>query len=205
MIASHRILKSIKKPGNQLWFNASTNSCSNVDYGISLPLESSERIMAVLVTPIAFGAFVLLIYVARRDQRFLEISPLIFVQVNMIFVWICTGTFFLYNIAGQCTSPTFYNIAIGRMLTNTNNLVPLNVFMYSWRYLSSMENEQKGKWRQLIRLFRIITLWAVPVTYYALYVALVITNSLSIFCALNNPIDSTNQCDQRSKQLTALN
>ena len=59
--------------------------------------------MSLLVSPIALGALVMLIYVARRDQRFLEIFPLIFVQINMLFVWICTGAFFLFAIAKQCS------------------------------------------------------------------------------------------------------
>ena len=64
--------------------------------------------MSLLVSPIALGALVMLIYVARRDQRFIEISPLIFVQINMLFVWICIGAFFLFEIANQCSILDFY-------------------------------------------------------------------------------------------------
>jgi hypothetical protein len=68
--------------------------------------------MSLLVTPIALGALVMLIYVARRDQRFLDIFPLIFVQINMLFVWICTGAYFLFLMATQCSIPDFYWVAV---------------------------------------------------------------------------------------------
>ena len=142
--------------------------------------------MSILVTPVALSAFVLLIYVARRDQRFLEISPLIFMQLNMIFVWISIGTYFLYIRATQCTIYGYRNYLIESLLTNTTNLIPLNVFLYSWRYLTSLENEGKGNWKHVIRLFKKISLWAVPVTYYALYLGLGITNALSNYCAADS-------------------
>ena len=129
-----------------------------------LPTESSLRIMSLLVTPIALGALVMLIYVARRDRRFLEIFPLIFVQINMLFVWICTGAFFLYGNANQCRIYGSGRATVSVMLTDTINLVPLNVFMYSWRYLHSLEKDSQGNLRNFFRLFGRISLWAVPVT-----------------------------------------
>ena len=138
--------------------------------------------MSLLVTPIALGALVMLIYVARRDQRFLEIFPLIFVQINMLFVWICAGAYFLFGIANQCSKLDFELVVVSVMLTNATNLVPLNVFMYSWRYLHSLEKENQGKLKDFLRIFGRISVWAVPVTYYSLYVALSLINALSNFC-----------------------
>ena len=120
----------------------------------------------------------------------------------MIFAWICLGAYFLYLKDNQCTIVDYKILLIEDFLTNTNYLIPLNVFMYSWRYLTSLENEGKGSWRQLIRLFKKVSLWAVPVTYYALYVALSISNAHSNFCQLNDP---TEECKKWTKFLSAFN
>ena len=83
-----------------------------------LPVDTSLKLMSILVTPISLGALVMLIYVGRRDRRFLEIFPFIFIQINMLFVWICTGAFFWYRTASQCKVLDLRKLRIEVMLSD---------------------------------------------------------------------------------------
>ena len=51
------------------------------------------QVMPILVLPIAFLTSIFLIYHGWTKKRFVQILPLLAVQLNSIFVWTCTLCF----------------------------------------------------------------------------------------------------------------
>lgn len=63
---------------------------AQVDYGI-------WQVMPMLVLPISLSTGAFLVYYAWTRQRFIEILPLLIIQINSLFVWFCTGYYWYYN------------------------------------------------------------------------------------------------------------
>lgn len=63
------------------------------------------------------------------------------------------------------------------MLHGAINIEPVNIFMYTWRFLETLESEQKGGTKLMIRWLRLVSVWLVPVVYLSLGVALLILNA----------------------------
>lgn len=65
--------------------------------------------------------------------------------------------------------------AISVFLGGAINLEPLNIFLYTWRFLGALEREEQNeRLKKAYRLFALITGWAVPIIYYCLFAALVV-------------------------------
>ncbi len=75
------------------------------------------------------------------------------------------------------------------MLFGSLNLEPLNLFLYTWRFLETLENEETNKTRkQIYHWFARISIWAVPISFIALFYTSVIfygkyTESVNPQCA----------------------
>ncbi len=71
--------------------------------------------------------------------------PLILTQTNTVFMWTCAGCGQVGDlrevISGQrqVHGPTFRADAIGYMLSLAFYLDPVNVFLYTWQFLPTLE------------------------------------------------------------------
>lgn len=55
---------------------------------------------------------------------------------------------------------------------------PVNIFLYNWRFLASLEREEENVWIQKVfHWFAAITIWSVPLAYYSLFAGLVYANA----------------------------
>lgn len=141
--------------------------------------------MSILVTPIALCTLLMLCYVAIREKQLREIFPFIFVEINMLFVWISTGAYFLFSNSIQYTELSFHKLAMDTMLSDAINLAPLNVFMYSWRFLQCLEKEDQTFWQKFLKWFTKISAWLIPITYYTIFIAFFLVNASSTYCGLH--------------------
>jgi hypothetical protein len=94
-------------------------------------------------------------------------------------MWFCLGYGWLYYHTEKLNSTSFTDQLLLSMLHGAINIEPVNIFMYTWRFLETLESEQKGSLRQATKWFRIISVWLVPLVYLALGVALLLANANS--------------------------
>lgn len=70
------------------------------------------------------------------------------------------------------------------------NLEPLNIFLYTWRFLATLEREEKHFLvRKAFHWSSIITGWTVPLLYYCIIVALVVTQTYYETNLINGDVD----------------
>lgn len=79
------------------------------------------------------------------------------------------------------------------MLSDSVILVPLNIFIYIWRFISMLAKDEKGKLGLFYKWFGILSIWLIPFTYYALYIAYFMLNALTAHCSYDN-------CDDKTKK-----
>ena len=97
--------------------------------------------MALLVLPVVCPTFVCLAKYGWGNKRFKEILPLLLVQLNAIFVWTC-----LAIVSAEYRPPQSTHLksrTASNFLAYTYFLLPINTFVYSWRFLESLGREQQ--------------------------------------------------------------
>ena len=104
-----------------------------------------------------------------------EILPLLIVELNTVFVWVCLGYSMLYLPTADEAS--YRDTAVYLMLFFAVNLEPVNIFLYTWRFLETLESEMEGNYLALSRKFRVTSVWVVPVVYVLFYVSPVLVNA----------------------------
>ncbi len=135
------------------------------------------EVFSLLVPPIAFCAAGKIVQHAWRDRKFTETFPLLLVQLNSVFVWTNKGCYQLFTPVVNLHSTIFRYQAIDSMLYYSLYLEPINCFLYTWRLLKTLENEKQGKTKQACRLYRVISVWMVPIVYLLFYVAIVLVSA----------------------------
>ena len=54
---------------------------------------------------------------------------------------------------------------------------PLSLFLYTWRFLSTLEREEENAViRKAYRYFAAVSAWTVPIFYFSLFIASVISS-----------------------------
>jgi hypothetical protein len=118
---------------------------------------------------------------AYKNQNWLEMLPLIFTQVNTVFMWTCTGcsqvNFYKYFVSGQLQihGSTFRDYAIGGVLESAFYLDPVNVFLYTWQFLPTLEIENSNTtMSKMYGWYRKISIWVVPAAFVGIFAGIVI-------------------------------
>jgi hypothetical protein len=69
----------------------------------------------------------------------------------------------------------FRDDAIREFLLDAIDLEPLSIFLYSWRFLATLENEEENKIVKMIyRWFARATILILPLSFYGVFAAFVI-------------------------------
>ena len=102
-------------------------------------------------------------------------TPLLIVEINTIYVWFCLGYSMIYINTANETS--YKDSVVYLMLFFAVNLEPINIFLYTWRFLETLESEMNGKYKNWAAKFRKISVWAVPLVYVTFYISPVLVNS----------------------------
>jgi hypothetical protein len=138
--------------------------------------------MAALNVPTALCGLGRVANSAYKNKNYLELLPLLFIELNSVFMWTCMAYYEIgcysnedgdaYVIKGS----HFRQGAIGELIGFTIILEPINIFLYTWRFLATLEwNALNPCVKRLYRWFAVITGFAVPLTYYGLFASLVIS------------------------------
>ena len=96
-----------------------------------------------------------------------------------LFMWFCLGYCWLYQPIMRLNSTSFKDQLIFSVLHGAINIEPVNIFMYTWRFLETLESEQKGHLKSATKWFRVISVWLIPIVYLYLGVTLLIYNAKS--------------------------
>ena len=108
---------------------------------------SEELAVSLLVWPVPLVTLVALGIRCYREERLRDSLPLLVTQLNSAIIWGCSAAYqvgyFNYNINGtQILKGDFYslrNLMIRNFLDNLIYLEPLNLFLYTWRFLRELE------------------------------------------------------------------
>ena len=107
---------------------------------------------ALLASPPALASFFALTYRSIRQGRFFATLPLLFTQLNTVFIWVVLGCFVVgyerYSINGkefiQASIFGFKYNALTTFMPQVIVLEPLNLFLYTWRFLITLEQETES-------------------------------------------------------------
>ncbi len=70
---------------------------------------------------------------------------------------------------------SFRNEAITILMAYTIKLEPLNIFLYTWRFLTTLEREEKNRiLKKFYRWVARLTIVIVPLAYYGIFSAYVV-------------------------------
>ncbi len=138
--------------------------------------------MAALNVPIALCGVVRVASSAYKNKNYLEMLPLLVIELNTVFMWTCIGYYQIGSYLDKVNGGTFIKGsefrqgAISELLGDANTLEPINIFLYSWRFLATLERHAFNACvKRFYRWFAVIAGFAIPLIYYGLFAALVIT------------------------------
>jgi hypothetical protein len=106
-----------------------------------------ELALPLLVVPVSLTTLIALGWRCYRERRLLQALPLLATQLNSAFIWACLAAYqvgyFNFPINGTRIQndglTSLRRILIGSFLSKLIFLEPLNLFLYTWRFLSELE------------------------------------------------------------------
>ncbi len=125
----------------------------------------------LLVVPVSLTTLIALGWRCYRERRLLQALPLLATQLNSVFIWTCLTAYqvgyFNHHINGtQIQNDGYYslrNIMIDTFLYNLIFLEPLNLFLYTWRFLSELEQSvSKPSTKTFLKWFARISILIIP-------------------------------------------
>lgn len=141
-----------------------------------------QFVVSWLVWPPALASVFALTYKSYKQKQFVTSLPLLASQVNTAFIWMClscasVGEFY-HAISGQeILKGKFFglrNDVIRILLGSAVQLEPLNLFLYIYRFLATLEKEAENKYLKLsYRWFARVTIFIIPLGFYAVFAAYV--------------------------------
>ena len=136
------------------------------------------QVMPILTLPIAFFTAIFLVYFGWKKKKLVQILPLLAIQINSIFVWACTLSFWyalwlLTNRAIRFRETTLAQNVLFFLFDFAIMLEPMNSFLYTWTFLDTLENEKTGRAKKGCRAFRLTSIIIVPAVYLILFWTLI--------------------------------
>lgn len=116
-------------------------------------------VMSLLVVPIAAVTMAKLLHYGYSKKRFIDVLPLLFIQINSLYIWACTCIYFIIRID---RSTSFSKWLAYELIGNAVFLEPLNSFLYTWRCLDAIVQDSQGAKQKLLAAFRLISIVLVP-------------------------------------------
>ena len=145
-------------------------------------LDCMTLVFAFLVWPSALFTMFVVGFKSFKQKEFVAMLPLIVSQLNSALIWSCTACAevgnFNYKInrtpflSGDVTD--FRDTAIKFFLINAINLEPLTLFLYTWRFIATMEREEQNKSLKIFyRWFSVLSISLLPLFYYCVFIAMI--------------------------------
>ena len=139
--------------------------------------------MAWLVWPVALTTLAVLGTRCIKEKKFIEALPLLATQFNAALIWGCLAAqqvgLFNYIINGtqflKGSQSSFRNLIITDFHSNLIYLEPLNLFLYTWRFLNQLEQEESNiKVKRFYRFLALFSIVLMPLSFYTVSTALII-------------------------------
>ena len=129
--------------------------------------ECLQFAVALVVWPVSLTTLCVIGYRCFREKRFIDALPLLATQFNSALIWTSQAAYFVgffnHKINNEATIlkgdfHSLRNYAIRSTLVSLIYLEPLNLFLYTWRFLSQLDREETSTF--LKRLYR----WFTPIS-----------------------------------------
>ncbi len=142
-----------------------------------------EFAVSMLMVPVSLTTLIALGWRCYRERRLLQALPLLATQLNSAFIWACLAAdqvgHFNHSINGTQIQNddklSLRNIMIGTFLFNLIYLEPLNLFLYTWRFLSELEQSvSKPAAKTLIKWFARISILLIPAAFISIVTAYIV-------------------------------
>ena len=149
--------------------------------GLTVPL---------LVFPTSFFSTFLLSWRSYKQKRFIETLPLLLSQFNSCLIWGSLAASFIgrfnYDINGteliRGNIGGMRDLIITEFLLNMTYFEPLNLFLYSWRFLRELEHESTSPaLKKFYKWFSFFSIWIIPACFLLLVPWFNIVNSKYLY------------------------
>ncbi len=149
--------------------------------GLTVPL---------LVVPVSLTTLIALWWRCYRERRLLQALPLLATQLNSAFIWACLAALhvghFNVNINGTQIQNDGYNslrnFMIDSFLFNLIYLEPLNLFLYTWRFLSELEQSvSKPVAKTFLKWFARISIILIPAAFISIVTAFIVEDARFLY------------------------
>ena len=149
--------------------------------GLTVPL---------LVFPTSFFSTFLLSWRSYKQKRLIETLPLLFSQFNSCLIWGSLAAIkigqFNYGINGneliRGNTGSKRDLIITEFLISMTYFEPLNLFLYSWRFLRELEHESTSPaLKKFYKWFSIFSIWIIPAGFLLLVPWFVYANAMYLY------------------------
>lgn len=89
-----------------------------------------------------------------------------------VFVWSCQLSFYFYEKHTNPNTTDLWRLTTELLLALAIYIDPINSFIYTWRFLLSLEESYTGFTKSVSYAFRVTTIWVVPLISIGLYLSL---------------------------------
>jgi hypothetical protein len=130
-----------------------------------------------LVWPVTFTTLIALGWKCYQERRLLQALPLLATQLNSAFIWACLAAYQVGVFNFDINDTDLQNdgtlslryFVINAFLLNLISLEPLNLFMYTWRFLSELEQlVEKQVVKTCLKWFKRISIIVIPAAFYSI-------------------------------------
>ena len=111
-----------------------------------------DFVFSLLIPPIALATLLVIGFRSYKSKQVLQSLPLLAIEVNTLVIWLAMAYFVVQQyyldgkdvyIVGGKTDSFRYN-AVTCFLGTAIWLEPMNLFLYTWRFLETLEREEKN-------------------------------------------------------------
>ena len=144
----------------------------------------------LLVFPTSFFSTFLLSWKSYKQKKLLETLPLLLSQLNSCLIWGSLAAYMIGYFNGGINGTQLMKGSLGDMrdliitgfLENMTLLEPLNLFMYSWRFLKELEHESTSPaLKKFYKWFAIFSIWIIPAAFLLLVPWFVYANAKFVY------------------------
>jgi hypothetical protein len=94
-----------------------------------------------------------------------------------VFVWSCQLSFYFFEKHTDSDTTDLWRLTAEMLLALAIYIDPINSFIYTWRFLLSLEESYAGFSKSFSKAFRITSIWLVPFVSIGLYLALALVEA----------------------------
>ncbi len=148
----------------------------------------------LLVWPLSLITLIALGWRCYWECRLLQALPLLATQLNSTLIWACLGAYeigyFNLQINGTHIQKDGYlslrNVTIDYFLFSLIYLEPLNLFLYTWRFLSELEQSfSEPAAKTFFKWFARISILIVPAAFISIVTAFIVEGSRFNYYIIN--------------------